>query len=56
MQQTSVWDESAVKFSAYRCDVGDPFGESGPLLKPGFPAHSSDVQGRRYGEFAPKEY
>ena len=43
VQQTSVWDESAVRFSAYRCDVGDPFGESAPLLKPSFPAHSSDV-------------
>ena len=28
VQQTSVWDESSVVYSAYRCDIGDPFGES----------------------------
>ena len=28
VQQTPVWDESSVIFSAYRCDVGNPFGES----------------------------
>lgn len=28
VRKTAVWDESSVVYSAYRCDIGSPFGNA----------------------------